>query len=162
VTVTRPRLAIALSVAAVAAGCGGGGGAARTSVTRSATGPARAGSATDRVRQTIHTAFVDLAHGDGARFCSLATRAGQSTLARSLPGYTCRNVISSISANLSPAQKTGLLHAVVGAVTISGVHATVSNAAITTTQGTLTGFLTASGAPTTLTRQPDGSWKIGA
>jgi hypothetical protein len=48
----------------------------------------------------------------------------------------------------------------VGKVTLNGDHASIRAGQITTTQGSLKGFLQASAPPTKLARQSDGSWKI--
>jgi hypothetical protein len=113
-----------------------------------------------RVKQTVHAALADLARGDGKGFCTLATRAGQAELARTLPGYGCAKLIDYVAAHLSAPARTGLLHSQVQRVTIDGSTAKVNSADITATQGSLTGFLDDGGKPTTLVRQPDGSWKI--
>jgi hypothetical protein len=138
------RLAAALSVAAIVTGCGGGGGGS---------------SDTAKVKQTVKSAFTALATGNGASFCSLATASGQATLAKTLPGSTCAKVVTLVSEHLSAEQKTGLRNAQVNKVTISGDHATVKNSDISTSKGTLKGFLSP-GAPTMLTKGSDGTWKL--
>jgi hypothetical protein len=143
VTAIRRRLAAALSVAVVVTGCGGGGGSSDSA----------------KVKQTVKSAFTALATGNGSGFCALATAAGQATLAKTLPGSTCAKVVTLVSEHLSAQQKTGLRNAQVNKVTISGDHATVKNSDISTSKGTLKGFLTA-GAPTMLTKGSDGSWKL--
>jgi hypothetical protein len=113
-----------------------------------------------RVKQVVHRALADLAAGDGRDFCGLATPAGQAALGRALPGYTCVALVVRLSRQLTPAERTGLAHAQARKVTIDGGRATVRDADIVATRGTLTGFLSADSAPTTLARQSDGSWKI--
>ena len=137
--------AVSLSVLA-AAGCGGGGG------TR--------GAQTAKVEQTVRTALADLARADGHAFCALTTPAGQATLARTLPGYSCPKLVAYVGDHLSPAAKEGLLHARVRRVRISGATARVLSADIIATEGSLKGVLDDNGKPTTLIRQSDGSWKI--
>jgi hypothetical protein len=113
-----------------------------------------------RVRQTLTRAFHALAGGDGVTLCSLATSAGQASLSSSVPHSTCARVVKLVSAQLSPAQKAAMLTAHVGQVTLHGNLATVPETAITSSRGSLKGFLQAGSAPTVLTRQTDGSWKI--
>lgn len=144
----RLPLAAAMSLSAIAAGCGGSSGA----------GVAE----TAKVKQTVRAALADLARGDGQAFCALATPAGQAKLARTLPGYSCAQLVAYVGGHLPPAGKEGLLHAQVQRVTISGATARVRSADITATQGSLKGLLNDGGRPTTLIRQSDGSWKINA
>jgi hypothetical protein len=148
VTFRRLCLPAAVSLTVLAAACGSSHdpGANRADVAR--------------VKQTVHTALADLARGDGKGFCALTTAAGQSELARTLPGYDCAKLIEYVGAHLSAPARAGLLHSQVQRVTIDGSTAKVNAADITATQGSLTGFLDDGGKPTTLQRQPDGSWKI--
>jgi hypothetical protein len=140
----RVRLVGPLGIALLAvAGCGGG---------------SRADAA--KVKQTVRRALTALADGNGPAFCALATPGAQAQLARTIPGASCPQVVDRISHQLSPQVKLGLRHARVGAVSISGDHASIRNGAITSTRGRLKGFLQASGPPTRLTRQSDGTWKI--
>jgi hypothetical protein len=144
----RLPLAAAMSLSAIAAGCGG---------------PSDVGVAqTAKVKQTVRTALADLARADGRAFCALATPAGQAKLAGTLPGYDCAKLVAYVGDHLSPAAKEGLLHAQVQRVRISGATARVLSADITATVGSLKGVLDDGGKPTTLIRQPDGSWKINA
>lgn len=113
---------------------------------------------TTAVQQTVTKVLHGLGSGDGATVCSLATKDGQAALAKAIPHSTCPQVVDLVSAHLSSAQKQGLQNAKVGKVKIDGNHASVSDSAITTTKGTLKGFL--EGTPTKLTKQSDGSWKI--
>ncbi|HEY3727266.1 MAG TPA: hypothetical protein VGL51_08845 [Solirubrobacteraceae bacterium] len=114
---------------------------------------------TGQVQQTLTKVLHALGSGDGATVCSLATKAGQNALANA--GHsTCQQVVKLVSDHLSPAQKTALENAKVGKVTIDGKHATVSDSAITTSKGSLKGFLQTGSAPTQLTKQSDGTWKI--
>lgn len=143
----RVRLAGTLGTVALAvagAGCGGGSGGADAA----------------KVKQTVRQALTALASGNGPAFCALATAGAQAELARTTPGASCRQVVTRISNQLSPAVKLGLRHARVGKVTIDGDHASIRAGNITSTQGTLEGFLQASAPPTRLTRQADGTWKI--
>jgi hypothetical protein len=148
VPLSRLRVAGPVTLALIVAGCGS---------THSRDG--RPGDAA-QVRRTVEMALSDLAHADGAAFCALATRAGQAQLARTLPGYSCAKLIKFVGDHLSQPARTGLLHARVGRVTISGSTAEVSAADITASQGSIKGFLNDGGKPTRLIRQPDGSWKI--
>jgi hypothetical protein len=146
----RVRLARTLGPAAVAvvvavAGCGGGGGG-------------RADAA--KVKQTVRRALAALADGNGRAFCVLATAGARAELARTTPGASCPQVVRRISNQLSPAVKLGLRNARVGPVTIDGDRASIRAGNITSTQGTLKGFLQASAPPTRLSRQSDGTWKI--
>jgi hypothetical protein len=113
-----------------------------------------------QVQRTVTRVLHALGRGDGATVCSLATKAGQAVLAKAVPNSTCIQVVDLVSAHLSPAQKAGLESAKVGKVTINGSHATVPDQAITSSKGSLTGFLDAGNAPTQLTKQSDGTWKI--
>jgi hypothetical protein len=127
------------------AGCGGGGGT---------------GADAAKVKQTVRRALTALADGNGPGFCALATAGAQAELASTTPGGTCPQVVRTISHQLSPQVKLGLRHARVGTVTINGDHASIRDGDITSTQGRLKGFLQASGPPTKLTRQANGTWKI--
>jgi hypothetical protein len=138
----RVTLIFAVSLGLVAAGCGGSGG-----------------SDSAKITHVVETAFHDVAAGNGTGFCSLATTAGQATLAKTVPGYTCAKVVNLVSQHLSSAQKAGLTHAHVKRASVNGSSATVSDADVTTTQGTLKGFLDGK-TPTRLSKQSDGSWKI--
>ncbi len=138
----RTRVIAALLVTLILAACGGDS------------------SDTAKVRQTVTRALHALAAGDGATLCSLATRSGQDALARDVPGSTCVKVIKLVSARLSPSLKTALANVKIGKVTIHGAHAIVPDTSVTTTRGSLKGFLSAGSAPTLLTRQSDGGWKI--
>jgi hypothetical protein len=143
----RLRLTGALSAAALtAAGCGGGGG----------------GGAADaaKVKATVEQALTALADGKGPAFCALATAGAQAEFARTTPGASCPDVVTRISRQLSPKVKLALRHARVGTVTITGDRASIRDGSITSTQGTLTGFLQASAPPTKLARQSNGTWKI--
>ena len=137
--------ALGLVVAAAVAGCGGGGGG---------------GADAAKVKQTVRQALTALADGNGPAFCALATAGAQAELARTTPGARCPQVVRTITHQLSPQVKLGLRHARVGTVTINGDHASIRDGNITSTRGTLKGFLQASAPPTKLTRQSDGTWKI--
>jgi hypothetical protein len=104
--------------------------------------------------------FIAVANGDGAIVCSLATPAGQARLASAVRGATCPQVIKLVAQRLPLGVKAALLSAKVTRVTVHGNTATVQDADIHTSHGALTGFLRAGSAPTVLTKQPDGSWKI--
>ncbi|HEY5198340.1 MAG TPA: hypothetical protein VIJ51_15070 [Solirubrobacteraceae bacterium] len=125
-------------------------------------GCAAGGSTADagKVAQTVTRELGDLAAGNGAAACALATPTGQTELASASPNHKCAQAIELVSQNLTPAVRLGLKTAVVKKVTINGGSATVSNADITSTQGSLSGFLGPGSAPTVLTKQPDGSWEI--
>ncbi len=138
----RIRVIAAVIASLVLAACGGG-----------------ASDATN-VRQTVARALRALATGDGATLCSLATRAGQASLAGAVPGASCAKVVQLVGAHLSPSLKSALSHVRIGKVTIHGTHADVPNTSITSTRGSLKGFLDAGSEPTLLARQADGSWKI--
>lgn len=147
---TARRLAAAaapaVAVGVLAAGCGTGDGASPADVAA--------------VKSTVQRALADLARGDGRGFCSLATRAGQAKVAASATGYDCPRLVHAVAGHLSDEHRLALLHVRVTRVAVRGAKATVSDADITTTQGSLTGYLDDGGRPTTLARQPDGSWKI--
>jgi hypothetical protein len=104
--------------------------------------------------------LMAVARGDGVTACSLATPTGQARLAKSIPGATCRQVVSLLADRLSPAIKDGLGSAHVTRVTISGDTATVQDSDISSTRGSLAGLLQPGSPPTVLTKQPDGTWKI--
>lgn len=111
------------------------------------------------VAKTVTQEFADLAAGNGAGACALATPGGQTLLA-SGTHHTCADAINLVSQNLPDQVRLGLRTAVVKKVTINGGSATVSPADITSTQGSLTGFLSPNSAPTVLTKQPNGAWQI--
>jgi hypothetical protein len=114
---------------------------------------------TGQVQQTVSKVLHALGSGDGATLCSLATKAGQADLAKA--GHsTCPKVVKRVSDQLSPAQKAALQSAKVGKVKVDGTHATVPASAITSSKGSLKGFLQSGSAPTQLTKQSDGTWKI--
>jgi hypothetical protein len=113
-----------------------------------------------QVKRTVQQALGDLANGNGSAFCALATRGGRATLARTLHGYSCAGIVHLVGGHLSTNTRTGLLHAKVTQVTVRGRTATVLAADITSTAGSLKGFLNDGGKPTTLVKQSDGSWKI--
>lgn len=142
----RVLLTAALITGLAAGGCGGGSGSAQTA----------------QVKQTVRRALADLARVDGRSFCALATGSGRAKLARTLPGYSCPQLIDFVGGHLSPDAKTGLLHAQVRAVHIRGSVATVAASDITAPNGSLKGFLASKSKPTRLVRQADGSWKIDA
>jgi hypothetical protein len=143
VTATRARLAGVLAAAVlVLAGCGG------------------AGADAAKVKRTVQRALAALADGNGPAFCALGTPGAQAELARTTPGASCADVVRRISDQLSDRVRLGLRYARVGKVSLSGDHASIRGGDITSTRGAIKGFLQASAAPTKLTRQPDGSWKI--
>jgi hypothetical protein len=145
----RVRLAGTLGTAALAvavAGCGGGGGGG--------------GADAAKVKQIVRQALTALANGNGQAFCALATAGARAELARTTPGAGCPQVVKRISHQLSPAVKLGLRNARVGTVTIHGDHASIRAGDITSSRGSLKGFLQASAPPTRLARQSDGTWKI--
>ncbi|HEY2260332.1 MAG TPA: hypothetical protein VGH45_11495 [Solirubrobacteraceae bacterium] len=114
---------------------------------------------TSQVQQTVTKVLHALGSGDGATVCSMATRAGQAALANA--GHSsCQRVVGLVSDHLTPAQKAGLQSAKVGKVKIDGSHATVPASAITSSKGSLKGFLQSDSAPTQLTKQSDGTWKL--
>jgi nitrous oxide reductase accessory protein NosL len=137
------RLLAAVAVSAVLAACGGSGN-----------------NDAAQVKQTVTRAFRALATGDGAILCSLATPAGQKTLAAGLPHSTCAAVVEAVSVHLSAQQKAGLESVQIKKVEVSGIHATVSDADLTSARGTLKGFINPNSPPTKLTKQSDGSWKL--
>lgn len=143
--ITR-RLALAAAVAAgaVAAGCGS----------------ASDGASTAQVKQAVRAALADLGAGRGAAFCALATPAEQTHLARAFARHSCGAAMQGLAAGLSPAHRTALAHARVTKVTVTGARATVSASAITSTDGSLKGFLNDHGTPTTLVRRSNGRWLI--
>jgi hypothetical protein len=113
-----------------------------------------------KVKQTVQRALAALADGNGPAFCALATAGAQAELARTTPGAGCADVVRRISRELSDRVKLGLRSARVGRVSLSGDHASIRAGDITSTRGSLKGFLQASAAPTKLTRQSNGSWMI--
>jgi hypothetical protein len=138
------RLLGAVAVSAVLAACGGGS----------------SNNDAAQVKQTVTRAFRALATGDGATLCSLATPAGQKTLAAGLPHSTCAAVVKAVSVHLSPQQKAGLESVQIKKVVVNGIHATVSDADLTSVRGTLKGFINPNSPPTKLTKQSDGSWEL--
>jgi hypothetical protein len=146
VIVRRLRLVAAIGLGLTAVGCGSG------------TSPAVRDAA--QVKRTVQQALADLANGNGTAFCALATGPGRAKLARTLHGYSCAGVVDLVGGHLSTDTRTGLLHAKVTHVTVRGRTATVLAADITSTAGSLKGFLNDGGKPTTLVKQADGSWKI--
>ena len=77
-----------------------------------------------------------------------------------MPGASCEEVVKLFAQRIPMPLKEGLLTATVKRVTISGNTATVQDADVTSSRGTLAGFFQPGSAPTTLTKQSDGSWKI--
>jgi hypothetical protein len=149
VTATRARLAGVLAAAVlVPVGCGGG---------RAADADA---ANVAKVKRTVQRALTALADGNGPAFCALATTGARAELARTTPGASCAGVVRRISHQLSDRIKLGLRFARVGKASLSGDKATIRAGDISSTRGTVKGFLQASAAPTELIRQPDGSWKI--
>jgi hypothetical protein len=138
-------LALAVAAGVAAAGCG---------TTNSD------GAGTSQVKQTVRTALGDLAVGDGRGFCALATRAERARLATAFAAPSCPAAIHAVGSGLTPAHRAALRHAVVRTVTISGDTATVRAADIATTSGSMSGFLSDDGPPTTLARRSDGRWMI--
>jgi hypothetical protein len=132
-------------VALTIAGCGGQGSGA---------------SDVAKVKQTLLREFAAVANGDGATACSLATASGRAKLQSAVPGASCEEVVKVAAQRLPGSVKEGLLTAKVNRVTIRGETATVQDADITSSRGSLAGFLQPGSAPTTLTKQSDGSWKI--
>jgi len=142
VRILRIGAVTALLVGFLVAGCGGG---------------------TDdvaKVKQTMTRFLAAMADGDGATACSLATASAQAKLERASPGTSCEQDVSILSGRLSSEIKDGLRSAQIKKVTIDRDTATVQDADITSTRGSLTGFLQPGSAPTVLKKQSDGSWKI--
>ena len=115
---------------------------------------------TAAVQQTVTKVMHALGSGDGKTVCALTTKDGQASLAKAIPHATCVQVVDLVSAHLTSAQKQGLQTAKVAKVNINGNKATVSDSAITSSKGSLKGFLQTGAAPTQLTKESDGSWKI--
>lgn len=132
-----------MAVALAAAGCGGGG-----------TNPQQA-----RVERTVQGALADIARGDGAAFCALATPAAQRQLAAVLPGRNCAGFIHLLAEQMTPAHRRSLLHARVTRVTVHGAAASVSSHDITSPDGKLRGYLSAHSV-THLQRDATGTWRI--
>jgi hypothetical protein len=130
-------------------GCGGGGGGG-------------GGSDVTKVKETLRRELAALANGDGATVCSLATASGRTKLENAVPGASCEHVVQLVTQRLPEPVKEGLRTAKIGRVAISGKTATVQDSDITSSKGSLAGFLQPGpgSAPTVLTKQPDGSWKI--
>lgn len=139
------RALVVMAVSAAVIGCGG-----------SSSSPSDSAA----VRRTVTEVLHALGAGDGNTVCSLATKDGQAALAKAISHATCAQVVDLVSVHLSSAQRQGLESAKVGKVTIDGNTATGSDSAITSSKGSLKGFLQAGAAPTKLTKQPDGTWKI--
>ncbi len=144
-TLPRPLFSLVAVGGAVLAGCGG------------ASLPS--GEAA-KAAQTLTRAFHALGIGDGATVCSLATAAGQQTLASAVPHSSCGKVVKIVSAHLTSNQRAALGSVQVKSVTVTGNQATVRARDISSTSGSFKGFLDPRSAPTKLSRQPDGSWKI--
>ncbi len=144
-TLPRRLLSVVALSGALLAGCG------------SSRGPSGDAS---HAANTLTRAFHALGVGDGGTVCSLATPAGQKTLASAVPGSTCPKVVALVSAHLTSKQKAALGSVRVKNVTVAGNLATVRAKDISSTQGSFTGFLSSKSAPTTLAKQSDGTWKI--
>jgi hypothetical protein len=112
------------------------------------------------VKDTMVREFAAMANRDAATFCSLATPAGLAKLAGELHGLSCPQTVALIAQHLSPSLKAAFRTVIVNKVTISGDSATVQDADITSSEGSLAGFTQPGSAPTMLQEQPDGSWKI--
>ena len=113
-----------------------------------------------KAAQTLTKAFHALGTGDGATLCSLATPAGQKSLASAVPGSTCPKVVEIVSAHLTSKQKAALGSVQVKNVTVKGDQASVRSSDLSSTSGSFKGFLDPKSAPTKLSKQADGSWKI--
>ena len=109
---------------------------------------------------TLTRAFHALGSGDGGTLCSLATMAGQKALASAVPKSTCPQVVTLVSAHLTTKQKAALGSVKVKNVTVTGNLATVRAKDISSTQGSFKGFMSSKSAPTRLSKQSDGTWKI--
>ncbi len=109
---------------------------------------------------TLTRAFHALGTGDGGTVCSLATTAGQKSLASAVPHSTCAQVVTLVSAHLTTNQKAALRSVKVKNVSVKGNLATVRAKDISSAQGSFKGFLSAKSAPERLSKQSDGSWKI--
>ena len=144
-TLPRRLLSVVVLSGVLVAGCGG----------------SSAGNAdSSHAAQALTRAFHALATGDGSTVCSLATAAGQKTLASAVPNSTCPKVVEIVSAHLTAKQKAALGSVQVKHVTVKGSEATVRAADISSAQGSFKGFLDPKSAPTKLTKQSDGTWKI--
>jgi len=143
----RPLFALVVCLGLVVAGCGGGSSDASP-------------EAVAAVKRTVVRALHDLARADGRGFCALETRSGRRAVAASATGYSCARLIRVLGARLSAANRDALLHSRVVRVKVSGRRASVTDADITTTDGSLGSFLDDGGRPTTLAEQADGAWKI--
>jgi hypothetical protein len=137
----RNGLLAAVVVSSVLTGCGGSSDASK-------------------VTETITRAFHALATGDGATLCSLATEAGQKTLAAGVPHASCEDVVKLVAVHLTASQKAALESVQIKRVEINGDRATVSDAALASTRGSLKGFINPGSPPTRLTKQSDGNWKL--
>jgi ketosteroid isomerase-like protein len=136
-------------------------GAGVVALTIAACGGQSSGS-TDvaKVKQTVVRELAALANGDGATACSLATASGRAKVQSAIAGASCEEVVKRFAQQVPQRVKDGMLTAKVKHVTIKGDTATVANADITSSRGTLAGFLQPGSAPTMLTKQADGSWKL--
>lgn len=141
------RFVIVVGASAVLAGCGSSG---QTSTNADV----------QHAKATVVRAFHALASGDGATVCSLTTASGRRTLAASLPHASCAKVVALASRRLTPAQRAALASIEVKHVAVSGRRAAVTDADLRSRHGSLQGFINPSSAPTALSKQPDGSWKI--
>jgi hypothetical protein len=126
-------------------GCGGGGGASAD---------------VGKIERTMTREFAAVADGDGAVACGLATPSGRAVLANADPGATCEEVIAFVAARLTPEIRTALHNLAIKKVTITGNTASVADADVTSTRGSLKGFDKPGSPPTILMKQPDGTWKI--
>jgi hypothetical protein len=113
----------------------------------------------DRAKDTMKSFLAALAKGDGTKACSLADGSGRARLVQaSNSRLTCAGVIAAISRRLPANVKTALENADVKRVNVTGSTATIKGTDITSSKGSLGGFLSG-GTPTKLVKE-GGSWKL--
>jgi hypothetical protein len=143
VPIPRAGMVTVLLAALLIVGCGGGS------------------DDSANVKKTMTRLYSALASGDGATACSLATPSGRAKLERGVgKGASCVQIVALLGASLPAKIKEGLRSVQVKKVTIHGNTATVQEADVTSTSGSLSGFLRPGSPPTILTKQADGTWKV--
>jgi hypothetical protein len=112
------------------------------------------------VRRTVERQLAAVANTNGAVACGLATRTGQASLAKAVPGLTCERAISVVSHNLPFGLKAALRAAKIKNVNVSGENATVRYTVPASEQGDLTGSSVPASTLMTLRKQQNGIWKV--
>jgi hypothetical protein len=112
------------------------------------------------VRRTMQRELVAMANGDGTTVCALATSHARARLGRAVRRISCPRAVAYANRFIPPAVKLGMRNATIGKVIVSGGVALVYDDQITSSQGTLEGFVTPGSPPTILLLDQTGTWRI--